>query len=366
MVGSLRDLFSVTFAGALPDLFDAPAIAETRATCASCAMCAEPAQGAVETVSFRPDIKCCTYHPSLQNFLVGAVLDDASSDLDAGRAALREKIARRIGVTPHAVEAPRKYTLLFEASRESSFGRSESMVCPYYVRDGGRCGIWRHRDVVCTTFFCKHTRGAVALDFWTALKKYLGYTHARLADHLVRTIAPGAIETNVPKGKLTREDLEDRPAPDETYARSWSDWLGREEAFYVECARRVRAMSADDFARVTQDETSRALLDETRRRYEAASAPRLEPRLALRRDLHVVPAPGGVAVTSYRRYDSLFLSDALYEALARFGHDEPVTDVLERLRADGIELPESLLLEMQLHAIVVPPSDEASCQSKGS
>jgi hypothetical protein len=62
----------------------------------------------------------------------------------------------------------------------------------------------------------------------------------------------------------------------------------------------------------------------------------------------------------------VFLSDALYEALARFRHDEPVSAVLERLRDDGIELPESLLLEMQLHRVVVPPVIEDSRQGEGS
>jgi hypothetical protein len=57
-------------------------------------------------------------------------------------------------------------------------------------------------------------------------------------------------------------------------------------------------MSSEDFANVTQDESARALLDEATRRYEEVRAPRLEPRLALRRHLHVVRAPGGVAVTA--------------------------------------------------------------------
>src|SRR4051794_4988796 len=145
-------------------------------------MCAPPDVAAPAGVDyFRPDTKCCTYHPTLANYLVGAVLRDDS--LAEGRQRLREKIAGGIGVTPRFLATPRKYRLLWDASRERAFGRSLSLRCPYYVEDGGRCAIWRHREADCSTFFCKHGAGADGKIFWRALGAYLTGVELALSRH---------------------------------------------------------------------------------------------------------------------------------------------------------------------------------------
>jgi hypothetical protein len=256
------------------------------------------------------------------------------------------------------VAAPRKYLVLLQASRESSFGRSESLLCPYFARESGTCGIWPYREVVCATFFCKHTLGALGHSFWTAVKRLVAHAETRLAEHVAREVGPSTWEPSVARGKLTREDLEDRPP--EAYARMWQGWEGREEDFYVECARRVSAMKPEEARGILEDEEGRAIEAEVRSIYERLRQPELASRLALSPDLVVERGETGVGVTSYSRYDSFFLSTALYEALGKFTHAEPVCAVLERLkREQGIELPPGLLLQMQLQGIVVAPAEEA-------
>src|SRR5580658_8141270 len=140
----------------LSGIFDRPVLAETRATCGDCAMCdkhgGSRAAVDLETAFFRPDIKCCSYHPTLPNYLGGAVRADESPELSIGRDRIRQKIAARIGVSPEWLAAPRKFLVLLEAARESSFGRSEALLCPYYESKEGKCSIWRHRESVCATF----------------------------------------------------------------------------------------------------------------------------------------------------------------------------------------------------------------------
>ena len=63
---------------------------EKKATCDVCAM-ARPKNRT--KVHYQPDLKCCTFHPFLPNFLVGAILQDPS--LKAGAEVLRDKIRRR-------------------------------------------------------------------------------------------------------------------------------------------------------------------------------------------------------------------------------------------------------------------------------
>src|SRR3954447_23226054 len=184
MSETLRQKLPAIYGRLLPDFFDRPAIEETRATCDDCAMCdkgAGTAKPELVASFFRPDVKCCSYHPTLPNYLVGALLTDPAPELEEGRRRLREKIARRIGVTPFWLAAPRKYLVLLEAARQTSFGRAESLLCPYFERSSGRCTIWRHRESVCATFFCKHDGGAIAHSFWSALKKYLAHVERSLS-----------------------------------------------------------------------------------------------------------------------------------------------------------------------------------------
>jgi hypothetical protein len=360
MSDSLRSHMPALYGARLPDLFDRPIIDETRATCARCAMCdhgaASEGQPQLETGFFQPDVKCCSYHPTLPNYLVGAILRDATPSQREGGERVRAKIAARVGVTPGWLAAPRKYLVLYEAARESSFGRSEALLCPYYVRDGGSCSVWPYRESICATFFCKHVSGASGHAFWKALRRYLSHVEAALSRYAVASLGNGAIEPDLPRTKLSREDLEGNAPADADYASYWGGWLGREEEFYVECARLVESLAQSEYTRVVDDAGGRELLVTATSLYDALTAPQLATRLVRNPSLRAVPAPGGVGVTTYSRYDPLFLTQDLYDALGEFTAEETTAAVLERLRREhDLDLPEPLLLEMQVHGVMTPP-----------
>ena len=65
------------------ELLGGPIPAETRATCLDCAMWVKEGRNPAaydpftgQEISFLPSTKCCTYVPSLPNFLAGGVLLD--------------------------------------------------------------------------------------------------------------------------------------------------------------------------------------------------------------------------------------------------------------------------------------------------
>src|SRR5215471_13758616 len=162
-------------AGALPplyarwidDLLDGPIPAETRATCDDCVMCPKPGDTInPEDRFFEPSIKCCSIVPVLPNFLVGRILsgDDPDPVSLEGRASVERRIKEGVAVTPLGLEWPAMIKLLYDNS--DAFGQSQTFRCPHYVEEAGRCGIWRHRDSVCATWFCKHVRGEVGRKFW--------------------------------------------------------------------------------------------------------------------------------------------------------------------------------------------------------
>lgn len=246
----LREILPEVHRHLLPALFDERIPEESLATCHACVM-VQPGVLPEQTPqgAFRPDIKCCSFHPNLPNFLVGAVLADDRPDMDEGRERVRARIASKIGVGPVWLAAPRKYTLLFLASRKTSFGRSLILRCPYFSSDAANCSIWRHRDSVCTTFFCKHGAGNDGETMWRAIESVLRLAERHLAEYSARVL--GATIPAIPTelDALTVEELEDRADP-EKHLELWGEWAGREEAYYRASRDIVAQLQRDDFERV--------------------------------------------------------------------------------------------------------------------
>jgi hypothetical protein len=143
---------------------------ESRATCRSCAML-EPEEG---VIPFHPQTKCCTYVPELVNFHVGHIL--SRKDMRWAQELIDMRLASRRAITPLGLYRLPTEDLIYEQvlRRETeTFGRLPSARCPYYLSNGGLCGIWQARDAICSTWFCRYNRGPVGRRFWRALQGLL-------------------------------------------------------------------------------------------------------------------------------------------------------------------------------------------------
>jgi Fe-S-cluster containining protein len=348
MSATLRQGLPAVYAPLLPAFFDTPAPEETKATCSACAMC--PKDGAPDegVVYFRPDTKCCTYFPRLPGYLVGAILRDG--EMAEGQRRIRARIAGRVGVTPRWLAPSRKYSLLFEASRESSFGRSRSMLCPYYDDGGGLCTIWKHRESTCSTFFCKYVAGADGRAFWRSLDTYLRRLEARLSEHALRALAPDLVEPALPNGRLTLDELEDRPPS--AYADVWGAWAGREEELYVGAYEIVAALDREAFERVTHAGEELAAMEAALR---CALAPELPERLVLSPHAPPVHLADGVLVDTFSTHEPVKVTPDLFEVLRAFGSGETVAEVRARLfREHEVELPDDMLIALYQLRVLVP------------
>jgi hypothetical protein len=340
-----------------PEL-EKPAVKETRADCANCQMCNQGTMpDEAEAVFFRPDTKCCTYHPSLPNYLVGAILKDGAPEMQEGKRRIEERIASRIGVLPYSLAPPVKFLVLYDASRGSSFGRSTALMCPY-LTEAGLCSIWRHRETICSTFYCKFDGGEAGVAFWKSWKAYLQHVEQVLSVWSSKSIARDLVQPPLSKGSMTLEELEDRPPKDATYASWWGSWVGREKEYYVACYNKVRNLSKREFAKLV-DETpkGKSLLSELRTRYAALSTPFLPERVALNGRMRRLPVANGVAITTtYNPYDSMILEKELFEVLEKITYDKPLADTRAELsEKEGIELADELLLHLVRHAVLVGP-----------
>jgi hypothetical protein len=356
---TLRKKLNPVYEHLFPDFFDRPEVVETRATCDTCAMCDHGQNAPVTMDYFHPDAKCCTYHPNLPNYLVGAILADTSEDLAEGRRRLREKITSRIGVTPQFLAAPRKYNLLYSAARgHGFFGRTLTMTCPYFdAENGGRCTVWKYREAVCSTYFCKYEAGKPGFEFWDTLKAYLFHTERSLAQFASSVVDRTVSEPKVEKGALTKEDIEDRGPNTAEYFSYWGGWVGREEEFYILCYKRVMALPKADFERFVDDAPDgRGMLARMEAKYDQINDPKLPKHLIRPSNLKKRDAGANVVVTSYNPYDAFSLDKDLFDTLGRFRADETLDENLARLdEKHDIQLAPELVRYLFTHGVLCEP-----------
>lgn len=359
ILDSLPELYRTLF----PSFFQGPVPVETKATCASCAMCEASNTNPIEPVDgvsrfFRPDTKCCTYHPRLPNYLVGAILSDGDAAMAEGRRRIQDKIARRVAVNPQWIKAPTRYTLLYSNARQA-FGRTQALRCPYYEEQGGLCTIWRYREAVCSTYYCKYVAGADGRKFWMTLKTWLTLAEIQLSryallQHLPDYVLNGRDKADASGGPLTVEDLDDQPLPEKDYADLWRTWAGREADFYKACYESVRALTSAEFENLLGLD---GLVEQSilKRLHEAAVSPRLPKVLKLNPSATVQWLPdGSVALASYSEFDAVALPGAAYGLLVEFTGKEPVEAVRQRLRDEKqADLHEDILIELYRHRILI-------------
>jgi len=361
---STSEVLPPLYAGWMAELLPGPIPRESRATCDNCAMVA-PAGKPPDSREhyFSPAIKCCTYVPTLRNFLTGRILADCDPTAEPGRATVIQRIADGIGVTPLGLAKSPVFNVLYERANTSSFGRNRTLVCPHYISDTGRCGIWRHRESTCTTWFCKHLRGDVGFHFWRrSLHQLLVAAEEELCrwcvieldfdDDTLRHLFAAAGE-NGEVDSLTVESLDNRVDRD-SYNQIWGKWLGREHEFFVACARLVDRLTWHDVLAISGPEVS-ALARLTQQAYQRLTTEEMAPALTVGAMQLVQITHDAARVTTYNEYDPVDIPRVVMELLHYFD-GRPTEEVLTAIESErGIRLDPALVRKMTDFALLVPP-----------
>lgn len=309
---------------------------ETDATCDNCAML--PDENAEQNDSsqyFNPQTKCCTYLPELHNFLAGRILADEDSAFAKGRATVEARIKAGIGITPLGIGSSPVYSILYKNSSDV-FGRAGSMRCPHYIEEGGLCGIWKNREAVCSTWFCKHTRGATGRNFWMKILQLLLYIEKNISLWCVIQLDVGAealqmllLLFNRPDaGKPTAKEI-DGKHDENLYRIRWGKWFGREAEFYKECALLVNCLKWSDIENICGPELQIhvCLLQDA---YQKLVSDELPERLRVGKFQLGGMEQGAFTVSTYSGYDTMRLSQSVIKVLPYFD-GRLVTEVLDEI-----------------------------------
>ncbi len=368
MADSIRSMLPPSYERLFQGFFDRAKPVETRATCNRCSMCDHGDPSPVAMEFFDHETKCCTFWPILPNYLVGAILADESPGMAEGKRRIQSAIEKRIGVTPTWLSRPRKWTLLMQAYSDV-FGRAKSLKCPYYddTNPEGTCSIWRHRETICMTYYCKFSGGMRGYEYWMALKDYLGHVQRTLAVAATKEVDGSVQEPGYNRIQLTLEEMDDLPPKDSDYRSWWGRWVGREEEFYRKCHEWVSAVSVADFVKnVDETENGKKLLANLISKYEILDGKILPSSLVRNGRMREQHVGDKVVVTSYHRYDSFALDKDLFEVVGMFKADQTLEQNLERLqKEEGIELTPDLVEYLFAAGVLVEPTRGAVAEAKG-
>jgi len=354
---TLPSPFPPLYATWMDELFAGPIPDEPRATCLNCVMCGSADEYVATPARFyHPSTKCCTYMPELPNYLVGRILADDDPAAAKGRASIEARINAGIAVAPFGLLRPPHFAQAYDNLSDDAFGRDPSLRCPHYLeQEGGLCGVWKNRNSICSTWFCKLERGAVALDYWNAVRDLLKAVEIDLANWLARELGPGQTAC----WPFYQGALEDLAEPD-ARQRIWGDWFGREREFYLECARRVSPLSWRDALLVCGPE-ARSLAQPAREAYRRMTSTELPARLK-QGEFSIAecgPDSWGVKAKSYDR-EGLFLSRPVLDVLPYFD-GRPIAEVLDQIKRERrLRLDAGLLRRLNDFRILVTVDEESA------
>ena len=227
-----------------------PLPAEARAPCSACPQCAG-VDPAVPTAlaTFDPRTKCCTYLPLLRNYQVGAILADPDPAMAVGRAPVEARIDAARAVSPLGLLWPESYSKAYTEGQRD-FGRRQELRCPHYIEEGGLCGVWRHRNATCSTWFCRYERGEVGRNLWRAVRELLDTIEEVLMWWALEAVGLPAAARERLAGADAALRLEAGPLDEEARRRAWGDWFGRERALYLACHAAVERLAWADVRRI--------------------------------------------------------------------------------------------------------------------
>ncbi len=328
---------------------------ETRANCSHCTMCDPSESGEPAEVSFLPEVKCCTFVPALPNYAVGMILESTSAADATARREVERRIRSNLAATPWKLESSRRTRVQYmKIQREDLFGRTESLVCPYWIRaSGGKCGIWPYRTATCATWFCRHSQYAAGRRFWAELSSTLNMLEDAIASHCLLEVGldPDCLvanHDNQAEGRqLALGEFQGWQDPDgwlhpALEQRLWGSFREKKIEYYLACARLARALSWRDVQAICG-----VRLAVMRARLRASLAElgdtKLPERLCLT-DIKTEPGEEGMVQISSAEmgYESLELDRDSAAALSLFD-GRPTEEVMREARKKGAALDEALI-----------------------
>ena len=208
---------------------------ERRATCMKCPKsCYE---------DYRPDYRCCTYHPRIPNYLLGLNALGANGDL-----AIDLALERGLLIPEGMNHAPLQWYDYLDDLENESFGKSQKVLCPMLDESNGYCRAHAFRNSVCSTFFCLKDHGQAGDEFWASLQTLGTQVEMSLSQWCLRMLGfdlQAYFKTFTELSKDVKNVSSQSGWKDHVLDALWGSWRGQEKEIIKECGRLVAANRDD-------------------------------------------------------------------------------------------------------------------------
>lgn len=264
---------------------------ESLADCGACPMADRP---------FLPDVRCCTFHPVLPNFLTGRALDRGG----VGAERIRARLEDADGLDRRGIGPPTGWKETYERDREEAFGRRRSWACPFWVEGPLSCSVWADRNSTCRSWFCRHVDGAHGQRAWAAWRK-LG----RGAESALARAAAEAVGSEPPES-----------------AEAWAE-------HYLACWRWVEGLD-DEAVRALRTEHLSELADGlTQVQLDPPMPPHPVPNVR-----SVTPEGDDVVLVGYSDWQPGRFPKRIFGVLGQLDGIVSWEEAVERARAEGVDV----------------------------
>ena len=293
---------------------------ETLADCSDCVICPTPEQDPREERFFRPDVRCCGYHPWMPNHLVGRILRTGG----AGEELMRQRVGTMVGLTAGAVHRRTDCGGLYEWGQELHFGHDVGFRCPYWTGGTDACAVWLNRESVCRTWYCRHVEGVFGGALWYALRLALAWCDERLARW------------------CSDQGVPPKPAAE---VSQWLDW-------YIECSEKLDAASAEEIGALADDDLATA-----RQRLREQNDQRMAPRAEVLEAAvqNVEQLEDGVRLFGGATWNYVDVPRSVFAFFASLDGETRWRDALDRLEPEiRAEIDEQLVQQLVLVGVLRP------------
>lgn len=354
----IKNFLSGVYQSKLDEIFALEVPEEKFATCDNCVMvCKDKSKTNLAFKAFEPGLKCCTYHPNLPSYLVGSILSSTEAGLASGRELMARKIEGKIGVTPMGIFAPKLYNLLYRQGHKHGFGTSEKLLCPYYNKENNNCNIWKYREAVCSTFFCRHTTDFKGKELWMSIMNYMKLIERKASEFIlletgftdIKLIQTYIDSLSNFEEDLTSYDIDEKPMPEEKQKLLWQNWYGRESEFYLQSALLFESLTTDDLIRLLGINHS-IMVEEIKKNISKAIY--LPEKMEKNKDLEFLKEVKGHYSVLIKNSDQKFHIPTIL--IDQFDGVKSVANIIKELEnAHGIEIDYEYLYTLYSYLILV-------------
>lgn len=192
-----------------------------------------------ECHGYRPDYRCCTFHPRVGNFMLGL-----ATDTEKGMESFID--LKNLGMlTPEGMnQTPVQWYDYLDDVEKELFGKSQKILCPMLDTSNGYCKIHAFRNGVCSTFFCEKDYEDLSTEFWGSLSVLVGQIEMALTQWSMRYIGFD-LEAYMHRFDSLAKDFtavsnkENKGWSEAALKHLWGEWYGKELEFYRLCAKAI-------------------------------------------------------------------------------------------------------------------------------